>query len=420
MKIAIIGTGIAGTSISYLLHEKYDITVYEKNDYIGGHSRTINVNTPDGEVPVDTGFIVFNKRNYPHLTALFEHLDVPTTKSDMSFGVSINSGWLEYGSHYKLGGMFAQKKNLISPKFWGMLFDVLKFNKNAKQYIENDRDLTLGQTLDKLNLGFWFRDYYLLAMGASIWSTPRAQMLDFPASAFLRFFENHGLLTVTEHPQWYTVVGGSKEYVQRITAPYKDKVQTSKPVKSVTRSGDKVIVTDETGASEEYEHVILACHSDQALKLLQNPTDEEQKLLQSVKYIPNEMVLHTDTSFMPKNKKAWSSWIYLSEARKDDNPTVSLSYWMNNLQPLETETPIIVTLNPGKQPDPHLIQDRYTFHHPLFDSDAVAAQQSIEHIQGKDMISFCGAWQRYGFHEDGLLSSVNLAKTVFGIDPPWM
>lgn len=420
MKIAVIGTGIAGTSISYLLHKNHDITVYEKNEYIGGHSRTINVKTSKGDIPVDTGFIVFNKRNYPHLTALFKHLKVPVTKSDMSFGVSINNGWLEYGSHYKLAGMFAQKKNLLSPKFWAMLIDVLKFNKNAKQYIEKDQNLTLGQVLDELNLGFWFRDYYLLAMGASIWSTPRAQMLDFPASAFLRFFENHGLLTLADHPQWYTVRGGSKEYVKRITAPYKDKILTSTAVKSVKRFQNKVEIIDHNGESQSYDHVIFACHSDQALSLLQNPTDEEENILGSVKYIPNEMILHTDTSFMPKSKKAWSSWIYLSEARKDQNPRVSLSYWMNNLQPLNTETPIIVTLNPGRQPDPHLIQDRHIFHHPLFDSNAIEAQKNIEKIQGKERISFCGAWQRYGFHEDGLLSSVNLAKNVFGIDPPWI
>lgn len=418
MKIAIIGSGISGNGIAFLLHQNHDITIYEKNDYIGGHSRTVDVKTPEGIVPVDTGFIVYNERNYPHLTNLFKHVDVKTTKSDMSFGVSINNGWLEYGTYNKLSGIFAQKENILKPKYWKFLSDILKFNKNAKPYLSKNQDATLGQMLEDMKLGTWFRDYYLLAMGAAIWSTPTQKMLDFPARTFIQFFENHGLLTVSDHPQWHTVTGGSKEYVQKITEPFKDKIKLSCAVKKVTRDKDGVRVDDNTGGSEYYDKIIFACHSDQTLKLLNDPTESEQKIIGSVKYQDNEMILHTDQSFMQRRKKAWSSWAYLSEELRDTSSTVSLSYWMNNLQPLETETPIIVTLNPGREPDPKLIYDRYTFEHPVFDSSAVQAQKDIESIQGENNTYFCGAWLRYGFHEDGLLSAVKVAKH-FGIKPPW-
>lgn len=418
MRIAIIGSGISGNGVAYLLHQHHDITIYEKNDYIGGHSRTINVQTLEGDVPVDTGFIVFNERNYPHLTALFKHLNVPVTKSDMSFGVSINNGWLEYGTYNKIAGLFAQKQNLIRPKYWKFLIDVLKFNKDARKYLENETTLTLGQLLDEMKLGTWFREYYLLAMGAAIWSTPTTKMLDFPALTFLQFFDNHGLLTINDHPQWHTVTGGSKEYVQRITAPFADKIKVYCAVTKVTRETEGIRVNDLQGGSEIYDKVIFACHSDQIMTLLSNPTEQEKEIIGAVKYQPNEMILHTDTSFMQKRKKAWSSWAYLSEDIKDTSPNVSLSYWMNNLQPLKTNTPIIVTLNPGREPDPNLIQDRYSFEHPVFDSSAIQAQKDLEDIQGKDGIYYCGAWLRYGFHEDGLLSAVNVAKH-FGVVPPW-
>lgn len=418
MRIAIIGSGISGNGIAYLLHKKYDITVYEKNDYIGGHSRTAKVKTSEGAVPVDTGFIVYNERNYPHLTGLFKHLKVPTTKSDMSFGVSINDGWLEYGTYNKIMGMFAQKSNLLRPNYWKFILDILRFNKNATQYLKENTKLTLGELLDEMKMGTWFQNHYLLAMGAAIWSTPTNKMLDFPARTFLQFFDNHGLLTINDHPQWRTVTGGSKEYVKRITEPFKDKIKLNSAVINVTREKEGVRINDIQGGSEIYDKVIFACHSDQVMKLLQNPTDKEQKTIGAIKYQPNEMILHTDQSFMPKRKKAWSSWVYLSEASKDTSTNVSLSYWMNNLQPLKTETPIIVTLNPGRDPDPNLIHDRYNFEHPVFDASAIQAQKDIESIQGENDIYYCGAWLRYGFHEDGILSAVNVAKH-FGITPPW-
>lgn len=419
MKIAIIGSGISGLGAAYMLHNHYDITVFEKNNYIGGHSRTVIAKTPDNDVPVDTGFIVFNKKNYPLLTALFEHLNVPVKETDMSFGADIAQGWLEYGTYHKLGGIFAQKKNMLRPYYLKMLADIMRFNKEAPEYLRQGTELSLGELLDEMKLGTWFRDYYLLAMGAAIWSTPTTKMTDFPAQTFLRFFDNHGLLTVNDHPQWYTVIGGSKEYVKRITAPYKDNIKYNRAVKSVSRSDEGVIVKDIHTNDHIFDQVIFACHSDQAMAMLSDPSSQEKEIIGAIKYQPNDMVLHSDLSFMPKAKKAWSSWVYQSEDKTDSSGNVSLSYWMNNLQPLNTTTPVIITLNPAREPDPALVYDRYNFEHPVFDQKAIEAQSKIDNIQGTNNTWYCGAWQRYGFHEDGLLSAVNVVRKM-GIEPEWI
>jgi predicted NAD/FAD-binding protein len=297
-----------------------------------------------------------------------------------------------------------------------MLADIMKFNAQAKEYLESD--LSLRECLEELNLGSKFRDYYLLAMGASIWSTSTQKMLDFPARTFMRFFDNHGLLTVNEQPQWYTVKGGSKQYIARLIKPFKDKIRLGCGVEKVERQRVGVEITDTHGRKEKYDEVIFACHSDQALKILHNPTDKEKEVIGSITYQPNEMVLHSDTSFMQKRRGAWSSWVYLSEEKEDNSQSVSLSYWMNNLQPLETDKPIIVTLNPGREPAPDTVYDRYTFQHPVFDQKAVAAQEDLKLIQDVDGIWYAGAWQRYGFHEDGLLSAVAIAEEM-GVEIPW-
>ena len=414
MKIAIIGTGISGLGAAYLLHPYHDLTVYEKNTYIGGHTRTIEVPTGDKKTPVDTGFIVFNNWNYPNLMGLFKELDVPYQKSDMSFGVSIDNGWLEYGS----GGMFAQKKNWIRPQFYGMLADILRFNKQALAYIERDADITLQKCLDQLNMGEWFRRYYLLAMGAAIWSCPIDTIMKFPARTFLQFFKNHGLLSVNNRPQWYTVTGGSREYVARLTKSFKDKIKLNCGVKTVTPRDDKMAILDTDGHTELFDQVIFACHADEALKMIDDPTNNELSVLGSFDYQDNKIIVHSDTSFMPHEKKCWASWVYLSESREDKKQTVSLSYWMNNLQDLDPAFPIIVTLNPGRRPQEDLILDEHVFSHPVFDLKAIKAQKKIESIQGKNGLWFCGAYQRYGFHEDGLLSAVNIAKAM-EVDIPW-
>ncbi len=417
-KIAIVGTGISGLGAASLLHPHHDITVYEKNDYIGGHSRTITINTPEGVVPVDTGFIVFNKRNYPLLTRLFEHLQVPIAKSDMSFGVSIGAGWLEYGTR-RLSYLLAQTHNLFRPAFWVMLADILKFNRRAITYLQRDPSLTLGQCLDELGVGPWFRHYYILAMGSAIWSTPASEMLQFPAQSFIRFFDNHGLLTVDEHPQWYTVQGGSREYVKRLTAPFKDRILLGCGVHQTLRTPEGVKVIDTRGATAVYDEVVFACHADQALSMMRDATTQEQRILGSFTYQPNRAITHGDTSFMPRRRKAWASWVYLSERRTTNEAGVSLSYWMNNLQPLKTAEPILVTLNPARSPKASLTHDEYMFEHPVFNSSAVNAQADIDLIQGQNRLWFCGAYQRYGFHEDGLASAVRLAARM-GITPPWL
>jgi predicted NAD/FAD-binding protein len=417
-KIAIIGTGISGLGAASLLHPHHDITVYEKNAYIGGHSRTVEVETPEGMVPVDTGFIVFNRRNYPLLTKLFEHLKVPVTKSDMSFGASIQNSWLEFGTQRMLG-IFAQKRNLLRPAFWGMLLDILRFNKNAKRYLERDASITLGQCLDELKMGRWFRHYFLLPMGACIWSTPLSQMLAFPAQSFIRFFDNHGLLTIRNQSQWYTVVGGSKEYVGYLTLPFKSCIRLNTSINSVKRVECGIRVIDSHGHVEQFDEVVFACHADQALRMLEKPTPEELNVLGSFRYQNNRMVLHSDLSFMPKKKAAWASWVYLSETREDKSHAVSLSYWMNLLQPLSTQTPMIVTLNPAREPESALVHDEYLFEHPVFDEAAIRAQAKIKIIQGQDGVWYCGAYQRYGFHEDGLGSAVNMVRQM-GIEPPWI
>ncbi len=416
-KIAIIGSGISGLAAASLLNGQHDITVYEKNAVPGGHSRTVDVKTPEGIVPVDTGFIVFNYRNYPLLSKLFAHLDVPVAKSDMSFGASINNGWLEYGTQHP-HNVFTQKRNLLRPQFWGMIRDVLRFNKQAKTYLECDPSVTLRQCFDALGMGEWYQKYFLLPMGAAIWSTPLAQMLEFPAKSFIRFFDNHGLLTLNDQPQWYTVAGGSREYVKRLIAPFSSRIRLQCGVASVVRMETGVDVTDARGHSERFDQVVFACHADQALAMIANPTQEEKQTLGQFRYQPNRMVLHSDTSFMPKHKGAWASWVYLSEGREDNSPAVSLSYWMNRLQPLATDTPLIVTLNPGREPRADLVHDEAMFEHPVFDEGAIRSQQQIATIQGKKRLWFCGAYQRYGFHEDGLGSAVEMVRQM-GIEPPW-
>jgi predicted NAD/FAD-binding protein len=418
MKIAVIGGGISGLAAAYMLSDQHEVTVYEKADYPGGHSRTIQLQRPAGTVAVDTGFIVFNKRNYPLLTALFNHLEVPIALSDMSFGVSIDNGWLEYGSRH-LRNLFAQKQNLCRPAYWAMLKDIMIFNRSARQFIDADPSLTLGECLTALKLGEWFKYYYLLPMGACIWSMPVAQMLAFPARTFFKFFDNHGLLSVNDHPQWYTVQGGSQAYVKKLTAGFAGAIRLNCAGAQVVREPDAVCVRDVQGGEDRFDHVVFGCHADQALAQLAQPTAQEASILGAFRYQPNRVVLHRDTRLMPQNRGAWSSWVYRADQRQDDTPRVSLSYWMNNLQPLNTQEPIIVTLNPAHEPEAALIDNETVLEHPVFDRAAIAAQASIAQIQGVDRLWYCGAYQRYGFHEDGLLSAVNLVRQ-FGVRPAWL
>lgn len=417
MKIAVIGAGISGMSAAYFLSQKHDVSVFEKESYVGGHSRTLTFQEDLNKVSVDTGFIVFNQKNYPNLSALFRHLEVPTIKSNMSFGVSINNAWLEYGT-MKLSNLFSQKRNFLRPSYYRMLQDVLKFNKKALPYIGSQNYKTIGDLIEDLKLGDWFKNYYLLPMSGAIWSTPVEDMLNFPAETLVRFFHNHGLLSVDGQPQWYTVKGGSKEYVTRLTSKIKKNIRTNLAVSSVTRDKNSATVTDSNGGKHQFDAIIFACHSDQALALIDKPSKEEKSVLGRIQYKPNSVILHQDSSFMPKRKSAWSSWVYLSNSSKDKTNKMSLTYWMNSLQSLQSKKPVLVTLNPSVKPKEELIINEHIFDHPQFNQDAIAAQKDIPSIQGVDKFWFCGAWQRYGFHEDGLSSAIKVVKD-FGVKLPW-
>jgi len=412
MRIAVIGSGIAGLGAALLLSAKHDVCVFERNDYCGGHSRTIEVGQE--RQPVDTGFIVFNKTNYPHLTGLFKYLDVPVQKSDMSFGVSIANGRLEYSSK----GLLGQKQNWLRPAFWRMLLDILRFNRQAYRYLDSQADVTIGQVIEELRLGAWFRDYYLLPMGAAIWSCSVQTMLAYPACSFLRFFKNHGLLTVNEQPQWYTVTGGSRVYVQQLRAQLKEQIRTNTPIVKVKRHLSGVELIDARGQIYLFDEVVIATHANEALAMLDKPTTPEHEILGSFQFQPNDVVVHQDASFMPRRRSCWASWIYLSETERDKRAVVSLTYWMNLLQGITEKLPLFITLNPGRAPAASQIYDKHVFSHPVFNAQTLLAQQRLPEIQGKNRIWFVGAWQRYGFHEDGLLSAVNVAARM-GITPPW-
>lgn len=403
MDLAIVGSGISGLSCALALKDSSPVIYPGK---LGGHSRTITAE----QVAVDTGFIVFNKRNYPNLTALFDYLQLEIAPSNMSFGVT--SAKLEYGTN-SLAGLFASKTNLFQPKFHKMLIDILRFNRKAKAYVAQNPAATTAELLTDLKLGEYFTNNYLLAMAAAIWSSPKQKILQFPAATLIKFFDNHGLLTVNEQPQWYTVKGGSQVYVQKIIAELGEKVLQGRAVVALARKPNGIEITDNTGARQIYRQVIMACHSDQALQLLQAPTAAEQAILGAIKYQANKIIVHKDINFMPKRRSAWASWVYLG-----DQSQLSLTYWMNNLQPLATTQPILVTLNPKTKPDPNLILDEHEFMHPVFDHAAIAAQKRLSEIQGYGGLWFCGAWQGYGFHEDGIASAVRVVESIGG-QVPW-
>lgn len=417
MKIAIVGAGISGLSAAYLLQNDHQVTVYEQEGYTGGHSRTLRVPLEEGEVFVDTGFIVFNRQNYPHLSQLFDRLEVPLAPSNMSFGVSIEDAWLEYSTRH-FWTLWAQPGNLWRRDFWRMLYDIRRFNRDAKKFTATHPEATIQDLIEGLALGDWCCQYYLLAMAGSIWSLSREQIRDFPASTLVSFYDNHHLFTFNNEPQWYTVVGGSQEYVKRLVAGFREPVRESCAVVLVKREGDLVMVQDAQGNAEAYDQVIMACHSDQALKLLDAPTAMEQKILGNIGYQENNVVLHGDTRFMPKSRRAWASWVYLSPARDDLDKRACLSYWMNNLQPLCTSQPIMTTLNPYQEIAPEFVYNRHSFAHPVFNQAAIDHQKLVPQIQGRDGIWYCGAWQGYGFHEDGMRSAIEVVNQL-GVMAPW-
>ena len=410
--IAVIGAGISGMGAAWMLSRSHQVTLFEAEPRLGGHARTIMAGKR-GDQPVDTGFIVFNYANYPHLAEMFRDLDVPVTQSNMSFGASIGGGRLEYGLA-SLDALFAQRRNAANPAFLRMVRDILYFNRNAVRIANEDRSRTVGQFLQAMGTGRWFRDYYLLPLSGAIWSTPVEKIMDFPAHAMIQFFENHALLHHTGQHQWYTVEGGSAQYVSRLEASMRRNgvdIRTGSPIQSVRRSAGGSSVKAWGGDWEMFDEVVFATHSDDTLKLLSDPTEAEAKALGAIAYQPNDVVLHADEAIMPSRRQVWSSWVYTEDATTQSD-RIDLTYWMNSLQPIPQDDLHLVTLNTKRTIREELIYDQVTLRHPVYDLAALAAQEDVARMNGANNTWFCGAWMRHGFHEDGLASAVDVVRAL--------
>ena len=417
--IAVVGSGIAGLSAAWLLAQRHQVTLFEKEGWAGGHSNTVEVETEDGPIPVDTGFIVYNAPNYPNLVALFDHLRVATKPSDMSFSASLRDGALEYSSD-GLNRLFGQRANLVRPQFWTLLRDIVRFYARARQHVEKPGidAMTLGDFLDSSGFSRSLAEDHVLPMCAAIWSTTSGSIRDMPLRAYLRFFSSHGLLDIGSYFEWRTVVGGSREYVKRLTARFAHRILSGCGAKSVRRTGGFVEIGDMRGTIRRFDHVVIATHADQALRMLSDADSEERQLLGSFRYSANEAVLHSDAALMPARRRAWSSWNYLTETA-GENRKLSVTYWMNRLQSLPADAPLFVTLNPLRQPREVLVKRRETYEHPLFDVAAMAAQKRLWSLQGGRNAWFCGAYFGAGFHEDGLQSGLAVAEALGGVRRPW-
>jgi predicted NAD/FAD-binding protein len=418
LKIAVIGAGVAGITASYLLQHQHDITLYEKNDYIGGHTHTIIIEDgPDAGTPVDTGFIVLNDRTYPLLTALFSQLGVSITETDMSFSYYCRESGLQYASS-NLNTIFAQRFNLIRPSFWRLLFGIVQLNSKTRQQLHQGRlgNMTLGEYLKQERFSQVLIKDYLIPMAAAIWSTPDVTMMDFPAESFFRFFDNHGLLNVTDQPQWYFVSGGSHTYVRAFLDGFKGHVLANHRVMEVRRTDSGPVITLHDGSEEQFDCVIIATHADEAYTMLADPTQEEILLLSPWKYTHNYTVLHTDISLLPPNRRAWASWNYLRERNVEERSPVTVTYHMNRLQNLKTVRNYCVTLNPVRTiPREHIVREmEYT--HPMYTFDALETQRNLPNFNGQKNTYFCGSYFGYGFHEDAVRSAVQVTKK-FGIEP---
>ncbi|MCA1909977.1 MAG: FAD-dependent oxidoreductase [Magnetospirillum sp.] len=411
-RIAVIGSGAAALGAAWRLSRHHQVTIFEKNAHLGGHANTVEVHRPDGGVvAVDTGFIVYNERNYPNLIRMFDQLQVPTQATDMSFAVSLDGGRMEY-SGGDLAGLFGQYRNLVRPRFWGMVADILRFYREAPRLLDDpDPDLSLGQYLRRGGYGQAFVDDHLLPMAAAIWSAPSSTMLAFPAASFVRFCANHGLLQLTDRPRWRTVSGGSREYVSRITAQLTGPIRLNEGVRAVTRRPDGVVVTTARG-SQIFDDVVIGAHADEALSLLADPSPQEQAVLGAFGYQENLAVLHSDKALMPQRRRVWAAWNYLGKGGDDGARQLCVTYWMNRLQNLPADLPLFVTLNPITQPDPALVHRQITYHHPVFDGAAMNAQKRLPSLQGVNRTWFCGSYFGYGFHEDAFSSGLAVAESM--------
>jgi uncharacterized protein len=416
LRIAVVGSGISGLSAAWLLSRRHEVVLYEKAKRLGGHSNTITVRLEGREIPVDAGFIVFNPATYPNFVALLDALGVASQPSDMSFGVSLAQGGLEYSGD-SLNTLFGQRVNLVRPRFWSMLGDLVRFYREATRDAKtlDDEGLTLGAYLDRGGYGASFRDWHILPMAGAIWSATPAQILDFPAAAFLRFHDNHGLLQLTRRPIWRTVANGSRVYVERISEPFAPRARLGAEIARIERTGGRVTIVEKDGARDLFDHVVIATHADEALGLLAEPSARERAWLGAFGYSRNEAWLHTDATLMPRRRSVWSSWNFTGV----DAAGVCVTYWMNRLQNLPTATNLFVSLNPPRPPKDGSVFARESYAHPLFDAAALAAQRQIWGLQGENNTWYCGAHFGAGFHEDGLQAGLAVAEQLGGLSRPW-
>lgn len=418
MRIAVVGSGITGLSCAWVLSKKHEVTLFEAGDYLGGHTNTIEITLDRTTYPIDTGFLVFNHRTYPNLVKLFETLEVPVAPSDMSFAVSLADPKIEWAGT-SLATLFAQKSNLLRPAFWRMIADILRFNRETTALAKtgDKLDTPLGEWLDARGFSQEFRNWYLLPMAAAIWSCPTREMLAYPVSTFVRFCHNHGLLQITDRPQWMTVKGGAREYVRRMAASIAD-IRLQCPVRALERRSDGVGVRHDEGV-EQFDEVVLACHTDQALAILgEGASEAERAVLGAIRYQQNRALVHTDTTLLPDRRATWSAWNYLANNSADNERAVSVSYLINKLQPVPFTRPVVVSLNPFTDPHPASVLREIEYAHPVFDAAAIEAQRALPAIQGLQRTWFCGAWARYGFHEDGLAAGLAVAN-LLGERAPW-
>ena len=409
LRIAIIGGGISGLYTAHLLQKQHDFKLYEAANYVGGHSNTVEVEIQGDTVAVDTGFIVYNERNYPLFTALLDELGVATLATDMSFSVSCRQSGLEYCGT-SLNTLFAQRRNIFRRSFQRMIFEILRFNKLSTKLLAAPASQSLQGFLKQHNFSGMVVDDYLIPMAAAIWSSNPSVILDFPAAYFGRFFDNHGLLTVNDQPQWRTILGGSKHYVNKLTAQFIERIQLNSPVTRVQRLGDQIRVITKDKSADTFDAVVFACHSDQALKMLEKPSTDEQRILGAIEFQSNDTVLHTDKRLMPDNQRAWAAWNYHRIAKQADQ--VCVTYDMTALQHLETPLPLLVTLNATEHIDAKQILGQFCYDHPLYTHASVAARGEWDKINGVNNSFFCGAYWGYGFHEDGMRSAAKVVAAI--------
>ena len=416
LRVAVVGTGVSGLSAAWLLQNRHDVTVFEADERIGGHSNTVSITVDGDEIGVDTGFIVYNPVTYPNFIELLRVLGVDSYETDMSFSASLNQGRIEYSGR-GLSGLFGQMSNLVRPRFWGMIRDLVRFYRRASEDARGDmsEEISLGDYLESGRYGAAFRDHHVVPMASAIWSAAPDDILHYPAAAFLRFHDNHGLLQLTRRPMWRTVVGGSRAYVARLAEPLKGRIRVGAGAARIERIAGQVAIADGRGDRDVFDRVVVATHADQALALLGEPTAREQALLGAFRYSRNQAYLHLDEALMPRRRATWASWNYISEAGSSDK--ASVTYWMNSLQRLPTRRNVFVTLNPQRPPRDVLRVEAYD--HPIFDAAAIRAQKELWGLQGEGGVWFCGAHFGAGFHEDGLQSGLAVAEQLGGVRRPW-